>query len=59
MTHAAGALYGDEAEVRIRCYCQVPVHILNRTELKRTKKRAIKREKRSHFDTDCTVIGQQ
>lgn len=55
MTHAAGALYGDEAEVRIRCYCQLPVPILNCAELTRTKKRAIKREKRSYFDTDCLL----
>lgn len=38
MTHAAGALYGDEAEVRSRC--QLPVPILNWAQLKRTKKRA-------------------
>lgn len=39
-----GALYGDEAEIWICCYCQFPVPIINWAEVKRTKKRVIKKK---------------
>lgn len=50
MTHAAGALYGDEAKVRICSYCQLPVPIFNWAEVKRTK--SYKKVKAVILDTD-------